>query len=535
MMNETLYFNGNIITMEERQTAEALLVQNGRIAAAGPLKEVAALAAPQVQRLNLKGKTMLPAFVDSHSHITSLATALLHCSLDSAANFQQLAALLKEHVKARGIQPGQWVVGLGYDHNFLKEQAHPTKELLDAAFPKNPVMIAHASGHMGVANSMALQAMGITKNTPDPSGGHIGRTAGEPNGYLEENAFIQNQKVISPPSREELLSAMEQAQDIYLRFGITLAQDGLTKEEQWQMLQNAALSNKLKIDIVAYADLKNCPNLLTQNLSYTSPLGRLSIGGYKIFLDGSPQGRTAWLTQPYTPGPEGDGYCGYPIYTNQEVTNLISQALTQRRQLLAHCNGDAASQQFIDAMEAAVKATGIAPLRPVMVHAQLVQPHQLGRMAALGIIPSFFVAHTYHWGDIHIKNLGKDRAAAISPAKTALEKGLPFTFHQDTPVIAPNMLETLWCAVTRQTKSGLPLGPGECISPYEALKAVTINGAKQYGQEQRRGSIKKGKLADLVILSHNPLALPPQELGSMEVLATIKEGDILWQSPAYKI
>ena len=120
-MNETLYFNGNIITMEDRQTAEALLVQNGRIAAAGPLKEVAALAAPQVQRLNLKGKTMLPAFVDSHSHITSLATALLHCSLDSAANFQQLAALLKEHVKARGIQPGQWVVGLGYDHNFLKE------------------------------------------------------------------------------------------------------------------------------------------------------------------------------------------------------------------------------------------------------------------------------------------------------------------------------------------------------------------------------------------------------------------------------
>lgn len=528
-MEETLYFNGEIITMENGSAAQAVLVQNGRIAAVGTLKEVSALASPNARKADLQGKTMIPAFIDAHSHITSFAAALIHCSLASAKNFQQIADLLAAHIKLKALQPGQWVIGVGYDHNDLEEKAHPGKALLDAVAPQNPVVITHASGHIGVANSLALEKMGITSQTPNPTGGVIGRMPGssEPSGYLEENAFLQNQKFVPAPTEEEMLAALKQTQDIYLRFGITLVQDGLTKEPQWQLLSTMAKKGLLKTDVVAYIDLKESHPLLSQNLAYTSPFGRLSIGGYKIFLDGSPQGRTAWLSQPYLNG--DDGYCGYPIYTQSEVVELITTALKERRQILAHCNGDAAAEQYISAMEEAVKRTGIAPLRPVMVHGQMVRPDQLDRMAALGMIPSYFVAHTYYWGDVHVKNLGLSRASGISPAKTTLDKGIPFTFHQDSPVIAPNMLETMWCAVNRLTKSGVPLGPQERITPYQALKAVTLNAAYQYGQENRRGSIKKGKVADFVILSQNPLSIACEKIRDIRVLATIKEGRLLYR------
>ena len=165
-----------------------------------------------------------------------------------------------------------------------------------------------------------------------------------------------------------------------------------------------------------------------------------------------------------------------------------------------------------------------------MVHAQTVRPDQLERMAALQMIASFFVAHTYYWGDVHRKNFGDERAMKISPTHTALEKGVLFTFHQDAPVVPPDMWHTVWCAVCRQSKGGVIMGEGERIPVLEALKAVTINGAYQYFEEKTKGSLEEGKWADLMIVDKDPLKVDPMELKDIKVLSTIKEGFTLWQA-----
>ncbi|MEG2389226.1 MAG: amidohydrolase family protein, partial [Clostridia bacterium] len=199
-------------------------------------------------------------------------------------------------------------------------------------------------------------------------------------------------------------------------------------------------------------------------------------------------------------------------------------------QILAHCNGDAAAAQYLNAVgQVAAENPHMKDLKPVMIHAQLLGRDQLAQMAALGMIPSFFVAHILHWGDIHEKNFGFDRAQFISPARSALDAGVTFTFHQDAPVIEPDMLETVSCAVNRRTKSGVLLGETERISPLEALRAVTINAAYQYGEEDRKGSIKPGKNADFVILSGNPLTVPPEEIGEINLLETIKNGNSVYR------
>ncbi|MEG2037086.1 MAG: amidohydrolase family protein, partial [Ruthenibacterium sp.] len=200
-------------------------------------------------------------------------------------------------------------------------------------------------------------------------------------------------------------------------------------------------------------------------------------------------------------------------------------------QLLAHCNGDAAAQQYIDAIKTVSGKTDLAKLRPVMIHAQLLAKEQLPDVKATGLIPSFFIAHVFHWGDIHVKNFGIERAAAISPAGSALARGILFTFHQDTPVLEPDMLETVWCAVNRVTKSGAILGAEERISAYDALKAVTLHAAYQYFEENTKGSIAVGKHADFVILDQNPLTVAPMAIRDIAVLATIKEDKVLYEAP----
>src|SRR5699024_9535879 len=253
----------------------------------------------------------------------------------------------------------------------------------------------------------------------------------------------------------------------------------------------------------------------------------VKMGGYKTFLDGSPQGRTAWLRKPY----EGEEtYCAYGTQSDEEIKDKLEKALRENMQILAHCNGDKACQQYIEQYKLAKEETGSNnDIRPVIVHAQLLSQDQLDEVKALNMIPSFFVAHVYHWGDIHIKNFGMERARKISLLKSAQDKGIFYTLHQDAPVIEPDMLETIWCAVNRITKNGVSLGEEERISPLYAIKAVTKNAAYQYFEEDIKGTIKEGKLADLVILDKNILKVEPMEIKDIQVLETIKEGETIFK------
>lgn len=522
-MTETIYYHGTILTMEEEQpTAEAILTENGKIKKIGSFSEIKEGKKQGTKMVDLEGHTLMPAFLDAHSHITAYASTLSAVNLQDATCFAEIVEKMKTYIKKTKPKKGQWIIGFGYDQNALKEKDHPNKQVLDQITKEFPLTIAHASGHMGVFNSKALALAAIDTEKENPQGGIIGREEDgmTPNGYLEENAFMSASSIIPESTMEQRKKWMEMAQKDYLKYGITTAQDGLTKGEEWSLLKTMAEENKLEIDIVSYLDQKNHAGLVEENPKYDGKYdNHLKIGGYKIFLDGSPQGRTAWLTQPYKNGEKG--YCGYPIYEKEQVSAFIRQALEEKRQLLAHCNGDAACEQYISCLE---EVSNSQNNRFVMIHAQMVRPDQLKRMKKLEMIPSFFIAHVFQWGDIHLINLGKERAEQISPAKTAEELGLVYTFHQDTPVLLPDMMKTIWCAVNRVTKEGVLLGKKEQLTVIEALKAVTINTAYQYFEEKEKGSLKIGKNADFVILNKNPLESDPMALKEIQILQTIKNG-----------
>jgi predicted amidohydrolase YtcJ len=513
-MMRKIYCGGEIITMErETDCPEAVLTEEGMIRGAGPLRDLKE-AAPDAQICSLDGHCLLPGFIDPHSHITALAQSVGMADLSKCSSLAAMEKQLRAH--AEQTPRGQWIVGFGYDHNRLQGQKHPPKEDLDRISEQCPILISHASGHMGVGNSAALAAMGISAGTPDPAGGKIGRdSAGEPNGYLEEAAFFAAAGKIPAPSVEQRLDSLEKAQEIYLSHGITTAQDGLVKAGEYQLLAEAARKNRLILDVVGYAEYFENAALLREN---PREIGRFRMDGYKIILDGSPQGRTAWMSRPYAGETE---YRGYPTHSMDEVAAAVAAAEREGVQLLAHCNGDAAAEQFLAA------CTGKRFLRPVMIHAQFLRRDQLPAVKRCGMIPSFFAAHLWYWGDIHLENTGRERADWISPIRSAIDAGIPFTLHQDTPVILPDMLETIACAVERRTSAGVVLGESERVSPYEALCGVTKNAAFQYSKEDRIGTIASGKQADFAILEKNPLHEP--DLWGIRVLETIKGGESVWR------
>lgn len=281
-MQAVLYHGGPILTMEPGPRPEALLTRGGAIAALGALSELSSLV-PGARRVDLEGRTLLPAFLDPHSHITALAATLSLCQLGAANSFEQIGLALRAFAEARRLPPDAWVMGFGYDHNVLAERVHPTRQVLDRFFPRAPVLITHASGHMGVANSKALALMGVTAETPDPEGGRIGREADgrTPSGYLEELAFRQATAKVPMDRAADAAAALDAAQQIYLSRGITLIQDGLTGADEFQMLSAAARAGVFTADVVGYADLKKAPEL-SSSPCWQTPVGGFRLEGWKI-------------------------------------------------------------------------------------------------------------------------------------------------------------------------------------------------------------------------------------------------------------
>ena len=519
-METTLYFGGPIVTLEEPRYAQALVERGGRIAYVGDREEAERLAGPGARRVDLEGRALLPAFVDPHSHLLACAYARLQVPLGECAGWGEIADRLSRHVQERGVPPGAWVKGTGYDQNALAEGAAPDRFCLDRACPHNPVVIQHASGHAGVFNTLALERLGVL----DGDCGLERDGQGELTGRGEENPFLDLLGRIPMDGLEDVLRAFQGAQEEYASHGVTTAQEGLLQPVMAPVYQEILRRGLLYLDVNAYAppaDYDRLRGQFAQEVS-ASP-GTFRVAGMKIFLDGSPQGGTAWVREPYA-----GGGCGTSTMTDGQVLSAFRQALDRDAQLLAHCNGDRAAEQYLTLLAQAEREAGKKLSRPVMIHAQLLGLDQLERVKALGVIPSFFVAHVYHWGEIHVKNFGLDRAGRISPAGSALSWCIPFTFHQDSPVIPPDMLETIWCACVRRTKAGRVLGAEERIPVEAALRAVTQKAALQYGLERELGTLRPGKRADFVLLSGDPLRTPPEELKKLQVERTIRCGRTIW-------
>lgn len=519
-----IFYNGDFITLE-KDNVEAIMIEDGVIKKVGSKRDVFVGDLEETEIVDLQGKTMMPAFLDAHSHFTGVANNLLQVDLGECINFEEIIDRLVSFKKDNHILDGVWIIACNYDHNNLKEKTHPRKEVLDKACPNNPVLLQHKSGHMGVLNSKALDILNIDFNTSDIEGGTIEKVNGEVTGYLEENAFINYQMKVPMPSLEVLLDAYEKAQEIYLKNGITTIQEGMTYPEMVPLYKALFNRNILKLDLVSYIDI-NSRELFFSNLhKHIKKYNKnFKIGGYKIFLDGSPQGRTAWMREPYVGSHD---YFGVSTMSDDALQKAIQIAYDDDLQILAHCNGDRACEQYIKAISKNKKSNDI---RPVMIHAQLLGLDQIKYLKPLNIIPSFFIAHTYYWGDTHIENFGYQRAKNISPVASVLKEGIRYTFHQDSPVISPNMFETIWCAVSRKTKSGKQLNEEEKISVLDAIKGVTINASYQYFEEEKKGSIKEGKYANLIIVDYNPLKVAIDDIKNIRVLETIKEGVTLFKA-----
>ena len=528
-MKDLLFYGGPILTMQAEQDgpaarAEAVLVRGDKIAAVGSLKALREMTA-DAQPVNLQGCCLLPGFLDAHSHFLQYANTLQFCQLGRCTSWGDVQQALRDFIARAGLKPGQPVVGFGYDQNIMHEGKHPTRQVLDEVSTESPIMCAHASGHMGVANSAMLKLMGLTDDTPDPQGGRYGRDAeGHLDGLLEENAFIQRQALPQGDPGDKLAkmtALLEQAQDIYFSYGITTAQEGMLDPDSFEVYRAAGDAGKLKMDVIGYADMRNCPDLPAQFPAYLKQYkNHFKMGGYKIFLDGSPQGRTAWMLDDYADEP---GYRGYPVYEDAQVDAYVQKAQAEDMPLLCHCNGDAAAAQFIRCHRQP------SAQRDVMIHSQLLHADQMPAMKAAGIMPSFFPAHTWYWGDAHIHHMGYDRASKISAAASAKALGLPYTFHMDTPVLPPDCLDILFCVTNRVTRDGVKLDQSEALSTYDALKGITCNAAWQYYEEDTKGTLAPGKLADLVILSEDPTAIDPADLRRIKVLATIKGGETVFR------
>ena len=543
---EKLFYGGSILTMEGMQPkyAEALLVKDGKIVFVGSKQQAERLANAQVQYINLNNKTLLPSFIDAHSHVNMVGFHQMVANLypmpdGSVSDINSLVKVMntwKTQNPAVIKMMGGWILGNGYDDAQLSEQRHPTASDLDRVSKDQPVMILHQSGHLASVNHKALELLNFNQNTPNPEGGVIRREANSnvPNGVLEESAlFTAIGSIFKDVPPQVMFQIAQKGIDAYVKNGFTTVQEGRADQGTTEMWHALAKQNQLPIDVVSYPDITTSQEYMFKQGSHRQYDHHFRIGGVKISLDGSPQGKTAWLTQPYLIPPEGKdkNYKGYPaIKDNQQVNQYINLAFKQGWQVLAHANGDAAIDQFIGAVKDATLKQGKADRRSVLIHSQTIREDQLDQLKALDNIPSFFSLHTFYWGDWHRQQtLGEVRAARISPTASALKKQLIFTEHHDAPVVPPNSLMMLDATVNRVTRSNYVLGADERVSPYMALKSMTDWAAYQYFEDQHKGTITQGKLADLVILDQNPLTVPSREIKNIQVLATYKEGNLIYQ------
>ena len=520
---------------------EALAVKDGRILAVGSEKEVLAMAGEGTKKIDLGGKTMLPGFVDSHGHayligLQATSANLLPPPDGEGKDIASLQSLLTDWAanNEEATEKVGWIVGFGYDDSQLAEQRHPTRDDLDAVSTGLPVLIIHQSGHLGVGNSKALEMAGVNAQTKDPKGGVFRRREGsqEPNGVAEEYAWFQLIAALMARFDDSVNDALVEAgTQLDASFGYTTAQEGRAVGPALAAMKRVADAGKLEIDLVSYPDILEVENI-QPSMTYTN---HYRVGGAKLTIDGSPQGKTAWLTEPYHVPPEGQpkDYRGYAAIDEKTTNDAVEKAFGSGWQILCHGNGDAATDRFIAAVRLAKTRHPDVDNRPVLIHGQVLRKDQVAALDELGIFPSLFPMHTFYWGDWHRESvLGPERAENISPTGWVLERGMRFGSHHDAPVAMPDSMRVLSATVTRTSRSGRVLGPEHRVPVATALKALTIWPAWQHFEEKSKGTIEVGKLADLVILSENPLTVPPEKLADIKVLETIKEGVSIYQRPA---
>lgn len=544
---DRIWTGGPILTMEDSaMRAEAIAEDDGKIIAVGSRAAVMKFKGPNTQMIDLKGRAMVPGFVDAHGHIflgglQALAANMLAAPDGEITDVPSIVRTLTawRAANAAAVEKGKLIVGFGYDNAQLKELRHPTKEELDKVSLDIPVVIVHQSGHIMSVNSKMLALMGIDGNTKDPAGGVIQRKPGstEPNGTLEESAMFPALGILFKAAGPDGLKTFaREGAKLWARFGYTTAQEGRADPMVTKVIREVAAEGGFQNDIAVYPDVMVDRNFIKANQS-RDYVNHVRVAGGKLSLDGSPQGFTAWRDRPYYDpvGNYPEGYSGYAGLTAEQMFSAIQWAAENDVQLITHANGERASDMLIASLRAAgARFPKLKNQRPVLIHGQFMREDQLDAYQQLGVIPSLFPMHTFYWGDWHLEHtVGPDAGKNISPTGWARARGMIFTSHHDAPVAFPDSMRVLDATVTRRSRGkGVIVGPEQRVDVITGLKAMTIWAAYQHFEEDTKGSLKVGKLADFAILSADPTAIDPEKIDQIKVTETVKEGKTIFKLSA---
>lgn len=537
---DTLYFGGDIVTVNDAQpNAEAIAVKDGKILFVGSKAEAEKFKGDQTQSIDLVGKTLMPSFIDPHSHyINSLSVAnqvkLYAPPVGPGKDVDSIIATLKQFAETRQIPKGELIIGYGYDDTVMPDGRLLNRDDLDAAFPDNPVRIDHVSMHGTVLNSLAMQKYGFSAETKTPPGGVIVRKPGnnEPFGLIMETAYEPVIKQAQPMNAEQEVANTRAGQMLYAEAGITTAHEGAMFLPQLEIMKRASDAGANIIDIVAFPFITDLDKIIEK--FPVSDWGKYNnhfkIGGVKITGDGSPQGKTAFFTTPYlTGGPGGEkNWRSEPTFPAEMLNQAVKKVYDLGVPLTYHANGDAAIDMLLKAHEIAAAGDLSKERHVTVIHAQFTRKDQIPKFVEYHFRPSFYTLHTYYFADAHIANRGKEQAMYISPMRDAIDAGLHPTNHTDFVVAPLDQMFVLWSAVNRISRGGIAIGPEQRITPLEGLKTQTLWAAEQYGEQASKGSLEAGKLADLVILDKNPLKVDPMAIKDIKVLETLKEGKSIY-------
>ncbi|MBT4510584.1 MAG: amidohydrolase [Chloroflexi bacterium] len=533
---DKIFINGQVLTMNPKAPfASAFATIGDRFCAVGPDAEVRKYACANTEIIDLDGKTVVPGFIETHNHLSWFSVFVLWADCGSQRNgtIEDVKSRIREKVEASGA--GEWIRGHGYDDTMIADNRHLTRYDLDEVSPENPVMVMHTSGHLAYVNSKALELSGIGPETSQPDGGEIHKDEnGVPTGLLKEMSAIMmvGSDFFAEQSDWQTKELLQAAIAHLHKAGVTSIHDGGVGSFQY-LKAYSELEREGKLNLRVYATLLESlyQEILKIGLGTGFGSEHVKIGSVKLLQDGSIQARTAALQEPYHDNPDCKGDL---IMAQEALDELVEKYHRAGNQIAIHGNGSAAIESIILAMERAQAVFPRQDHRHMIIHCQTASMDHIVRMKRLGIVPSYFVNHTYYWGDRHYSMfLGPERASRISPLASSLKEGLVFTLHSDLPVTPIDPLFSMYCAVNRITREGMVLGPEERIPPLEALKTYTTYAAYCSFEEDVKGSIETGKLADFVILSDNPLDVEHDKIKDIDVLSTVVGGEMVFEKASY--
>jgi predicted amidohydrolase YtcJ len=541
---------GKVITVNPKnEVTEAVAVLGDKIVAVGTSEQIADCIGDHTKVIQLNGQTVLPGFIEPHTHFMDYGIELRRLNARTPPNKNIPQLLQRVHTHAEKTPKGEWIIGNGIEESALEEKRWPTRGELDAAAPDHPVYLVHLSHHAAVANSRALKMAGISEATPQPEGGHmdVDPSTGRLIGVLREKAaFKPVQNILPIPTKEQMKEGLAAAGKLYASGGITSTHDAgaTTDPETYRAYQEVVEEGRLKTRV--YLMIRDWPYArfyLERDLGLRTGFGneKLRMGPLKTCTDGSIQVFTCAFYEPYitleSEQTQKNPRCLLQI-SPTEVNEIVLEAHQKGYQVAIHAQGDYGVDVAIDAIQNAMEKYPRPDPRHRIEHCQCVTPEGLRRMGQLGIIGSFYPHHIWYWADRHVSiYIGKERASRMDPMKSAMKAGVVTISHSDAPiasigdpVFGAEPLFGIWCAVNRKTRGGMLLGPEERLTPMEGIRAYTINAAYASFEEKIKGSIERGKLADMVILSKDPCEVDPWEIRNIKVECTILGGEIVYQS-----